>query len=123
MPSAPTTPISASRRISAISLPPPSPSAFDFLSNIVSFVSFVGILWGLSGTITLFGMTIPGYMVFIALIYAVIGTGLTHLVGRPLIGLRFQQQRVEADFRYALVRLRENMEGVALYGGEHRGKG
>ena len=47
----------------------------DFLSNIVSFVSFVGILWGLSGTITLFGMTIPGYMVFIALIYAVIGTG------------------------------------------------
>ncbi len=95
----------------------------DFLSNIVSFVSFVGILWGLSGTITLFGMTIPGYMVFIALIYAVIGTGLTHLVGRPLIGLRFQQQRVEADFRYALVRLRENMEGVALYGGEPEEKG
>ncbi len=90
----------------------------DFLSNIVSFASFVGILWVLSGNITVMGLTIPGYMVFVALVYAVAGTWLTHLVGRPLIGLRFQQQRVEADFRYALVRLRENMEGVALYGGE-----
>jgi len=62
-------------------------------------------------------------MVFVALVYAVIGTWLTHLVGRPLIGLRFRQQRVEADFRYALVRLRENMEGVALYGGEKEEKG
>lgn len=95
----------------------------DFLSNIVSFVSFVGILWGLSGTIKLFGVTIPGYMVFVALVYAVIGTWFTHLVGRPLVGLRFRQQRVEADFRYALVRLRENMEGVALYGGEAEEKG
>lgn len=90
----------------------------DFLSNIVSFVSFVGILWSLSGQITLFGVTIPGYMVFVALLYAVIGTWLTHAVGRPLIALRFAQQRVEADFRYALVRFRENMEGIALYRGE-----
>jgi vitamin B12/bleomycin/antimicrobial peptide transport system ATP-binding/permease protein len=90
----------------------------DFLSNIVSFVSFVGILWSLSGQITVFGVTIPGYMVFVALVYAVIGTWLTHVVGRPLVGLRFQQQRVEADFRYALVRFRENMEGIALYRGE-----
>jgi len=90
----------------------------DFLSNIVSFVSFVGILWALSGTITVFGVTIPGYMVFVALLYAVIGTWLTHVVGRPLIALRFAQQRVEADFRYALVRIRENMEGIALYRGE-----
>ncbi len=95
----------------------------DFLSNAVSFVSFVGILWGLSGRITLWGVTIPGYMVWVALIYAVIGTWLTHLVGRPLIALRFRQQRVEADFRYALVRLRENVEGVALYGGEDEEKG
>lgn len=90
----------------------------DFLSNIVSFVSFVGILWSLSGQITVFGVTIPGYMVFVALLYAVIGTWLTHVVGRPLIALRFAQQRVEADFRYALVRFRENMEGIALYRGE-----
>jgi putative ATP-binding cassette transporter len=94
-----------------------------FLSNIVSFASFVGILWTLSGQITLLGVTVPGYMVFVALVYAVFGTWITHLVGRPLIGLRFRQQRVEADFRYALVRLRENMEGVALYGGEAEERG
>ena len=90
----------------------------DFLSNIVSLLSFIGILWALSGPVTLFGLTIPGYMVWVALGYAVIGTWLTHLVGRALIPLRFRQQQVEADFRYALVRLRENTEGVALYGGE-----
>ena len=95
----------------------------DFLSNIVSFVSFVGILWGLSGEITLLGVSVPGYMVWVALAYAALGTWLTHLVGRPLVGLRFRQQRVEADFRYALVRLRENSEGVALYGGETEEKG
>ncbi len=95
----------------------------DFLSTIVSFVSFVGILWGLSGEITLLGVAVPGYMVWVALIYAVLGTWLTHLVGRPLIALRFRQQRVEADFRYALVRLRENVEGVALYGGEAEEEG
>jgi vitamin B12/bleomycin/antimicrobial peptide transport system ATP-binding/permease protein len=95
----------------------------DFLSNLVSIASFVGILWSLSGDLTLWGITIPGYMVWVALVYAVVGTWLTHLVGRPLVGLRFRQQRVEADFRYALVRLRENTEGVALYGGEAEEKG
>ncbi len=88
------------------------------LSNVVSLFSFVGILWGLSGAITVFGIAIPGYMVWVALVYAVIGTWLTHLVGRKLVGLSFRQQRVEADFRFALVRLRENVEGVALYQGE-----
>ena len=57
-------------------------------------------------------------MVWVALIYAVVGTWLTHLVGRPLAALNFRQQRVEADFRYSLVRVRENMEGIALYAGE-----
>ena len=93
------------------------------LSNVVSLFSFVGILWGLSGAMTLLGVNIPGYMVWVALAYAIIGTWLTHLVGRPLVGLNFRQQRVEADFRYALVRLRENMEGIALYGGEGQEKG
>lgn len=88
------------------------------LTNIVSLFSFVGILWTLSGPITIFGITIPGYMVWVALVYAIVGSWLTHLVGRPLAMLNFQQQRVEADFRYALVRLRENTEGVALQGGE-----
>jgi vitamin B12/bleomycin/antimicrobial peptide transport system ATP-binding/permease protein len=95
----------------------------DFLSNLVSIASFVGILWSLSGDLTLWGVTIPGYMVWVALVYAVVGTWLTHLVGRPLIPLRFRQQRVEADFRYSLVRLRENTEGVALYGGEKEEQG
>ncbi len=93
------------------------------LSNLVSLVSFVGILWGLSGSVTLLGVVIPGYMVWVAIIYAAIGTTLTHLVGRPLVGLSFRQQRFEADFRYGLVRFRENVEGIALYGGETEEKG
>jgi putative ATP-binding cassette transporter len=88
------------------------------LSNLVSLFSFVTILWGLSGAIDAFGIPIPGYMVWVALGYAAIGTWLTHLVGRPLAILSFRQQRVEADFRYALVRFRENMENIALYRGE-----
>jgi vitamin B12/bleomycin/antimicrobial peptide transport system ATP-binding/permease protein len=90
----------------------------SIIANLVTLVSFLGILWSLSGTITLLGVSIPGYMVWVAVIYAVVGTWLTHLVGRPLAALRFRQQRVEADFRYSLVRVRENMEGIALYDGE-----
>jgi len=93
------------------------------MSNIVSLASFIGILWSLSGAVQVFGITIPGYMVWVALVYAVLGTWFTHLVGRPLVGLSFRQQRVEADFRYALVRFRENMEGVALLGGEAEERG
>lgn len=93
------------------------------LRQIVSFVSFVTILWGLSGTLAVFGVDIPGYMVWIAIVYAILGTWITHLIGRPLIGLRFHQERVEADFRYGLMRVRENVEGIALYGGEREEKG
>ncbi len=88
------------------------------LSNIVSLVSFAQILWVLSGPLTLYGVTIPGYMLFVAIVYAVVGTTLTHLVGRPLVPIEFQKQRFEADFRFGLIRVRENAEGVALYGGE-----
>ncbi len=82
------------------------------------------ILWSLSGDITFLGIQIPGYMVWVALLYAIAGTVLAHLIGRPLAALNFRQQRVEADFRFSLVRLRENVEGIALYHGEdeeHRG--
>jgi vitamin B12/bleomycin/antimicrobial peptide transport system ATP-binding/permease protein len=92
--------------------------SLGLLSNVVSLFSFVSILWGLSGAVEAFGIPIPGYMVWVALAYAVLGTWLTHLVGRPLAILSFRQQRVEADFRYALVRVRENMESIALYRGE-----
>ena len=92
--------------------------SLDLLSNVVSLFSFVAILWSLSGPLTLLGVSVPGYMVWVALIYAAVGTWLTHRVGWPLAGLNFRQQRVEADFRFALVRLRENVEGVALHDGE-----
>jgi vitamin B12/bleomycin/antimicrobial peptide transport system ATP-binding/permease protein len=88
------------------------------MRSVVTLVSFILVLWGLSGPATILGIEIPGYMVWVALIYAVLGTALAHLVGRRLIPLNFNQQRVEADFRYALVRFRDNAEGIALYGGE-----
>ena len=92
------------------------------LNAVVTLVAFVGILWQLSGTFefTLGGQTyvVYGYMVWVTLGYAVVGTWLTHMIGKPLIGLNYVQQRYEADFRFGLVRFRENMEGVALYRGE-----
>ncbi|MDE2576068.1 MAG: ABC transporter ATP-binding protein/permease [Rhodospirillales bacterium] len=92
--------------------------SLDLLSNVVSLFSFITILWSLSGPMVILGLNVPGYMVWVALLYAAIGTWLTHLIGRPLAALNFRQQRVEADFRFGLMRLRENVEGVALYGGE-----
>ncbi len=90
----------------------------DFIANIVSLYKFLFIMVALSGPITLLGWTIPVYMVWVAILYSIAGTVLTHLVGRKLVPLNFVKQRVEANFRYALVRLRENTEGIALYGGE-----
>lgn len=97
------------------------------LRAVVSLASFVFILWGISGPLTIpLGergeLVIPGYMVWAALLYAVGGTWLTMRVGSPLVVLNFNQQRLEADFRYSLVRLRENSESVAIYGGETREK-
>jgi len=88
------------------------------LSAVVTLASFTVILWQLSGDFTVAGMAIPGYMVWVAVIYSGVGSWLTHVVGRRLIELNFNQQRFEADYRYSLVRLRENSEGVALYRGE-----
>jgi putative ATP-binding cassette transporter len=92
------------------------------LSAVVTLASFIVILWDLSNEapLHLFGkdIPIPGYLVWGALIYALLGTLLTHLIGRPLVGLNFQQQRLEADFRFNLVRTRENAEQIALLRGE-----
>ena len=92
------------------------------LGAIVSLASFVVILWNLSAVapLHLFGETwnIPGYLVWAALLYALLGTAITHLIGRPLIGLNFMQQRYEADFRFNLIRVRENSEQIALLDGE-----
>jgi putative ATP-binding cassette transporter len=90
------------------------------ISRVVTLFSFFTILWGLSSTFNMFGYLIPGDLFWIALFYAIAGTICTHYTGRPLAALVFRQQRVEADFRYALVRVRENVEGIALYRGEHQ---
>jgi vitamin B12/bleomycin/antimicrobial peptide transport system ATP-binding/permease protein len=98
------------------------PIGLGLLSSVVTLGSFAVILWNLSGTapLHLFGSTwaIPGYLFWAALFYAIIGTVLTHLVGRALTALNFQQQRYEADFRFNLVRVRENSEQIALLEGE-----
>ncbi|MBD1553356.1 ABC transporter ATP-binding protein/permease [Pseudomonas typographi] len=86
--------------------------------TVVSLVSFSVILWGVSGSLEIAGWTIPGYMFWAALVYAVVGSWLTHLIGRRLIPLSNQQQRFEANLRFAMVRVRENAESVALYNGE-----
>jgi putative ATP-binding cassette transporter len=92
------------------------------LRAVLTLVSFVAILWMLSGPLAIplggSSIAVPGYMVWAALAYAIIGTWLTNRIGRPLVRLNFDQQRYEADFRFGLVRFRENTEGVALYHGE-----
>ncbi len=93
----------------------------DLLSSVVTLVTFANILWVLSGPITLpifGGITIHGYMMWVAFAYALIGSRLTHVVGRALAGLNYQQQRYEANFRFDLVRLRENSESIAALRGE-----
>jgi putative ATP-binding cassette transporter len=94
----------------------------SLLSSIVTLASFVIILWGLSNAAPLHLLghdwAIPGYLVWAALIYAVFGTALTQWIGSPLVNLSFEQQRFEADFRFNLVRVRENSEQIALLRGE-----
>ena len=90
------------------------------ISTLSSLVSFSIILWGLSTDFTIPGtnITVPGFLFWVALIYAAVGTIVTHLIGRSLVGLFFLRQRYEANFRFALARLREYGEQVALLGGE-----
>jgi putative ATP-binding cassette transporter len=97
-----------------------------FISNIVSLFSFVFILWGLSGALsfTVFAhkISIPGYMVWVALLYAIVGTYITFKIGRPLIKLNFRQETLEANFRFGLMRVREYGENIAFYQGEKEEK-
>ncbi len=95
--------------------------SLGLLSLVVSLVSFLVILWGLSGPADIpLGkwrtVHIPAYLVWTALFHAGVGTGLTVKIGRPLVPLNVARQRFEADFRFSLVRFRENAESVALYG-------
>lgn len=93
------------------------------LNSVATLGSFIAILWVLSGSLPVSlgrmgTLTIPGYMVWAAIAYSLLGTWLTMRVGNPLIELNFNQQRYEADFRFSMARLRENSECVALYRGE-----
>jgi vitamin B12/bleomycin/antimicrobial peptide transport system ATP-binding/permease protein len=96
--------------------------SMGLLSSVITLVSFVGILWTLSGSFSFDfnggSYTIPGFMVWMAVLYCAIGSVLAHYIGRPQIRLNFQQQRVEADFRNHLVRVREYSESIALDRGE-----
>ena len=96
--------------------------AIGILKAACTFISFVFILYQLSGPLTFEFMgrtwTISGYMLWASLIYSIVGTYLTHVVGRKLVKLNFIQQRYEADFRFSMIRLRESAESVAFYRGE-----
>ena len=92
--------------------------SIGLISNIVTIISYGGLLWALSGPLVLLGMHIPGYLLWSALLYSVVVTWISHLVGRPLAGLTFAQQRFGGNFRFSLVKVRENTEAIAISGGE-----
>ena len=101
--------------------------SIDFLKSMVTLFSFGGILYRLSGTVNfeIFGTTlqIGGYLFWAAFIYAILGTWITHLVGKKLVELNYVQQKYEADFRFSMIRMREAAESVAFYDGENREAG
>jgi vitamin B12/bleomycin/antimicrobial peptide transport system ATP-binding/permease protein len=102
----------------------PAYGLYDFsillISTVSTAVSFSILLWNLSAKFTMPGIDIPvpGFLFWVASIYAVSGTLIIHLIGRPLIRLYFERQHMEADFRFSLARLREYTEQIALLGGE-----
>src|SRR5436190_12645552 len=95
--------------------------ARGLLTQVMTVATFAVVLWTLSGSIVLplfGGLTVPGYMMWAAIAYALVGTWATYLIGRPLVRVNFQLERYNADFRYRMVRIRENAESIALYRGE-----
>jgi len=95
--------------------------SFGFVSNLVSLFTYIGVLWGYSNVPLLIGKTniaFPGYLILLSLIWAIITTAVSHLNGKRLSRLSFDQQRYDANFRYSLVRFRENSEQIALLKGE-----
>ena len=127
--------ISVSSRTSTSSRPAPArkpthqrserPKHFLFATvfSIVSLVEFVPILWGLAGPLTLFGVTLPKALFWMALVYVFLTTIVAFWIGHPLIRLSFRNELTNAAFRYALVRLRDAAESVGLYRGEGAERG
>lgn len=91
---------------------------FGAISSIASVISFTAILWNLSGNLSVFGVNIPRAMFWIAIVYVSVATIIAFWIGRPIIRLTFDNERFNAVFRYALVRLRDSAEAVAFYRGE-----
>ncbi|KND54677.1 ABC transporter, fused ATPase and inner membrane subunit [Candidatus Paraburkholderia kirkii] len=91
--------------------------SLDLLSTLVTLVTFITILWTIAGALTLTPIVIPGYMVWAAALYAIAGSLIIQKVGHPLVSINYQQQKVEADFRFGLIRVRENAEQIAFYDG------
>ena len=85
---------------------------------MASVISFAAILWNLSGDLTLFGVSLPRAMFWIVLVYVLVATVVAFWLGRPLIWLSFNNEKLNAAFRYALVRLRDAAEAVGFYRGE-----
>jgi len=96
---------------------------FGALTSIVSVVSFTPILWNLAGPLTVFGVTLPKALFWLALIYVFFTTVIAFWIGRPLIRLSFRNELTNAAFRYALVRLRDAGEAVGFYRGERAERG
>jgi vitamin B12/bleomycin/antimicrobial peptide transport system ATP-binding/permease protein len=96
--------------------------SIGLLNAVVTLASFLTMLWNLSGTLTFQALgttwSIPGYMLWVAIIYSAMGSLATHYTGRSLININFDLQKYDADFRFRMIRIRENAESVALYGGE-----
>jgi len=91
---------------------------FGAVQSVISVISFTAILWHLSGTLTLFGMNFPRAMFWTVIIYVLVATIISFIIGRPLIWLSFRNEKLNAAFRYALVRLRDAAEAVGFYRGE-----
>jgi putative ATP-binding cassette transporter len=95
--------------------------SLGLLLQVMTFITFAAVLWNLSGgfVLPLFGgIEVPGYMMWAAIAYALVGSWATYLIGRPLVRINFELERYNADFRYRMVRIRENAESIALYRGE-----
>ena len=95
--------------------------SLGLLLQVMTLVTFTAVLWNLSSgfVLPLFGgVTVPGYMMWAAIAYALVGSWATYLIGKPLVGVNFALERYNADFRYRMVRIRENAESIALYHGE-----
>ncbi len=97
------------------------------LRSVVTIICFIFVLWSLSEPLTFsvlgFSITIYGYLVWTAIVYSILGTWVTHYVGHRLVGLNFHQQKLEADFRFGMVRLRESAESIAFYDGADSERG